>query len=84
MGNPVSVLDVAAYILMEHGRLSTWKLQKLCYYAPGVVTCMGRGTPVHRAHRGLGKRPRRTGSVQAAPRTFPGFDDESRGCRQAR
>ena len=33
MGNPVSVLDVAAYILTKRGRLSTWKLQKLCYYA---------------------------------------------------
>jgi uncharacterized phage-associated protein len=33
MGKPAGVLDVAAYILMKHGRLSTWKLQKLCYYA---------------------------------------------------
>ena len=33
MANPVSVLDVAAYILNKQGRLSTWKLQKLCYYA---------------------------------------------------
>ncbi len=33
MGAPVSVLDVAAYILAEQGRMSTWKLQKLCYYS---------------------------------------------------
>ena len=33
MAEPVSVLDVAAYILDKRGRLSTWKLQKLCYYA---------------------------------------------------
>lgn len=28
-----SVFDVAKYILHKSGRLSTWKLQKLCYYA---------------------------------------------------
>lgn len=28
-----SVFDVAKYILHECGRTSTWKLQKLCYYA---------------------------------------------------
>ena len=28
-----SVYDVAKYILQEHGIMSTWKLQKLCYYA---------------------------------------------------
>ena len=33
MNKPVSVLDVAAYILNKHGNMSTWKLQKLCYYA---------------------------------------------------
>lgn len=33
MANQVSVLDVAAYILGEQGTMSTWKLQKLCYYA---------------------------------------------------
>ena len=33
MSNPVSVLDVAAYILNKQGKMSTWKLQKLCYYA---------------------------------------------------
>ena len=29
----VSVFDVAKYILEKRGRMSTWKLQKLCYYA---------------------------------------------------
>lgn len=28
-----SVLDVAAYILKEHGPMTAMKLQKLCYYA---------------------------------------------------
>lgn len=29
----VSVFDVAKYILEKQGKMSTWKLQKLCYYA---------------------------------------------------
>lgn len=29
----VSIFDVAKYILEKQGRMSTWKLQKLCYYA---------------------------------------------------
>ena len=33
MSEPVSVMDVADYILKKQGELSTWKLQKLCYYA---------------------------------------------------
>ena len=33
MAEPVSVFDAAAYILEKSGRLSAWKLQKLCYYA---------------------------------------------------
>ena len=33
MAEPVSVMDIAAYILQQHNRLSTWKLQKLCYYS---------------------------------------------------
>ncbi len=33
MSAPVSVFDVAAYILAARGRMSTWKLQKLCYYS---------------------------------------------------
>mgnify|MGYP004642324381 CR=1 FL=1 len=28
-----SVFDVAKYILNKNGKMSTWKLQKLCYYA---------------------------------------------------
>lgn len=28
-----SVFDVAKYILKKEGKMSTWKLQKLCYYA---------------------------------------------------
>ena len=33
MPRPVKVIDVAAYILEKQGRITTWKLQKLCYYA---------------------------------------------------
>ena len=33
MSKPVSVFDVAQYILGKLGRLTTWKLQKLCYYS---------------------------------------------------
>ena len=29
----VTVFDVAKYILQRKGQMSTWKLQKLCYYA---------------------------------------------------
>lgn len=29
----VSIFDVAKYILKRQGAISTWKLQKLCYYA---------------------------------------------------
>ena len=28
-----TVLDVATYILRKQGQMTTWKLQKLCYYA---------------------------------------------------
>lgn len=28
-----NVFDVAKYILQKKGRMSTWKLQKLCYYS---------------------------------------------------
>lgn len=31
----LSVLDVAAYILEKSGRMTTMKLQKLCYYSQG-------------------------------------------------
>ena len=33
MAKPVHAVDVAAYILREAGAMTTWKLQKLCYYA---------------------------------------------------
>lgn len=33
MPKPVRAQDVAAYILRKCGRMTTWKLQKLCYYA---------------------------------------------------
>ena len=33
MAEPVRAVDVAAYILKQHGSVSTWKLQKLCYYS---------------------------------------------------
>lgn len=32
MSKLVSAMDVAAYILRARGAMSTWKLQKLCYY----------------------------------------------------
>ncbi len=33
MGIMADVFDVAAYILNKQGRMTTMKLQKLCYYA---------------------------------------------------
>ena len=33
MDDPVRVFDVAEHILQKAGTLSTWKLQKLCYYS---------------------------------------------------
>ena len=33
MAEPVGVTDVAEYILRKQGEMTTWKLQKLCYYA---------------------------------------------------
>jgi len=33
MSKPVSVFDVAQYILDQRGRMTTWKLQKLVYYS---------------------------------------------------
>ena len=30
---PANASDVAKYILKEQGKMTTWKLQKLCYYA---------------------------------------------------
>ena len=31
--NTPTILDVAQYILEKNGKISTWKLQKLCYYS---------------------------------------------------
>ena len=31
--NMATIFDVAKYILRQTGRISTWKLQKLCYYS---------------------------------------------------
>jgi len=33
MSNQADVFDVAQYILGKLGRMTTWKLQKLCYYS---------------------------------------------------
>ena len=33
MHKPVRAMDVVAYILAKQGQMTTWKLQKLCYYA---------------------------------------------------
>lgn len=33
MSKQVNVFDVAHYILEKIGRMTTWKLQKLCYYS---------------------------------------------------
>ena len=32
-----TVFDVAKYILKKQGKMSTWKLQKLCYYAQAGI-----------------------------------------------
>lgn len=32
-GDMTTIFDVAKYILHQTGRISTWKLQKLCYYS---------------------------------------------------
>lgn len=38
-----SVFDVARYILEKEGKLSTWKLQKLCYYSQAWTLAWGDG-----------------------------------------
>ena len=35
------IVDVAKYILERMGRMSTWKLQKLCYYAQAWTLAWG-------------------------------------------
>ena len=41
MPEPVSAMDVAAYILQKQGQMTTWKLQKLCFLLTSVVFGMG-------------------------------------------
>jgi len=48
MNQPVSVLDVAQYILKQIGRMTTWKLQKLCYYSQAWSLVWGDGQPLFR------------------------------------
>ena len=38
-----SVFDVAKYILEQKGPMSTWKLQKLCYYSQAWSLAWGDG-----------------------------------------
>ncbi len=41
-----SVYDVAKYILSRTGRISTWKLQKLCYYAQAWTLAWHENKPL--------------------------------------
>lgn len=41
-----SVFDVAKYILERKGKMSTWKLQKLCYYAQAWALAWTDGRPL--------------------------------------
>ena len=41
-----SVFDVAKYILEKHGKISTWKLQKLCYYSQAWALAWSDGVPL--------------------------------------
>jgi uncharacterized phage-associated protein len=40
------VYDVAKYILEKQGSISTWKLQKLCYYAQAWALAWSDGKPL--------------------------------------
>ena len=42
----VSVFDVAKYILRQKGSMSTWKLQKLCYYVQAWTLVWREGKPM--------------------------------------
>jgi uncharacterized phage-associated protein len=44
-----TVHDLAAYILREQGRMSTWKLQKLVYYSQAWALVWD-GEPIFKAH----------------------------------
>ena len=41
-----SVFDVAKYILKKQGKMSTWKLHKLCYYAQAWALAWSDGRPL--------------------------------------
>ena len=41
-----SVFDVAKYILEKQGTISTWKLQKLCYYSQAWALAWSDGSPL--------------------------------------
>lgn len=41
-----SVFDVAKYILGKRGPMSTWKLQKLCYYSQAWALAWSDGRPL--------------------------------------
>lgn len=42
----VSVFDVACYILKKTGSISTWKLQKLCYYSQAWALAWSDNKPL--------------------------------------
>jgi len=41
-----SIFDVAKYILEKQGEVSTWKLQKLCYYSQAWALAWSDGQPL--------------------------------------
>jgi len=41
-----NVFDVAKYILETQGEISTWKLQKLCYYSQAWALAWSDGVPL--------------------------------------
>jgi len=41
-----NVFDVAKYILEKQGTISTWKLQKLCYYSQAWALAWSDGVPL--------------------------------------
>jgi len=41
-----TIFDVAKYILTKQGRMSTWKLQKLCYYSQAWSLAWSDGKPL--------------------------------------
>jgi uncharacterized phage-associated protein len=41
-----NIFDVAKYILEQKGKMTTWKLQKLCYYSQAWALVWSDGTPL--------------------------------------